>query len=107
MREVHIGGRDSPAHMLRRAGPRGSRSESTEPTTVFNSILERSSRSPAWTCCRNGPKNTPTGRTRYADFGPTLATEILLEKHDLRVGRETLRRWMVADGLWLSRLGSL
>jgi transposase len=22
-------------------------------------------------------------RTRYADFGPTLATEILLEKHDL------------------------
>jgi transposase len=41
--------------------------------------------------------------TRYADFGPTLATEILLEKHGLRVGRETLRRWMVADGLWLSR----
>ncbi|MDX6462558.1 MAG: hypothetical protein QOJ51_3806 [Acidobacteriaceae bacterium] len=38
-------------------------------------------------------------RTRYADFGPTLATEILLEKHELRVGRETLRRWMVADGL--------
>ena len=42
-------------------------------------------------------------RTRYADFGPTLATEVLLEKHELRVGRETLRRWMVADGLWLSR----
>jgi transposase len=42
-------------------------------------------------------------RTRYADVGPTLATEILLEKHDLRVGRETLRRWMVTDGLWLSR----
>jgi transposase len=38
-------------------------------------------------------------RTRYADFGPTLATEVLLEKHDLRVGRETLRRWMMADGL--------
>jgi transposase len=42
-------------------------------------------------------------RTKYADFGPTLATEVLLEKHDLRVGRETLRRWMMADGLWLSR----
>jgi hypothetical protein len=41
--------------------------------------------------------------TRYADFGPTLATEVLLERHDLRVGRETLRRWMMADGLWLSR----
>jgi len=42
-------------------------------------------------------------RTRYADFGPTLATEVLLEKHSLRLGRETLRRWMVAEGLWLSR----
>ncbi len=40
---------------------------------------------------------------KYEDFGPTLATEVLLEKHSLRVGRETLRRWMVAEGLWLSR----
>src|ERR1700688_4562479 len=38
-------------------------------------------------------------RTRYADFGPTLAIEVLLAK----VGRETLRTWMVEDGLWLSR----
>jgi hypothetical protein len=42
-------------------------------------------------------------RAHYADFGPTLATEVLVEKHAIRVGRETLRRWMVADGLWLSR----
>lgn len=42
-------------------------------------------------------------RSKYADFGPTLATEVLLEKHAIKVGRETLRRWMVADGLWLSR----
>ncbi len=42
-------------------------------------------------------------RTRYADFGPTLAAEVLFEKHNIQVGRETLRRWMVADGLWLSR----
>ena len=42
-------------------------------------------------------------RSRYADFGPTLATEMLLERHSIRVGRETLRRWMVAEGLWLSR----
>ena len=42
-------------------------------------------------------------KTRYADFGPTLATEVLLDKHQLRIGRETLRRWMVAEGLWLSR----
>jgi hypothetical protein len=42
-------------------------------------------------------------RSRYADFGLTLATEVLLDKHGVKVGRETLRRWMVADGLWLSR----
>lgn len=42
-------------------------------------------------------------KTRYADFGPTLATEVLLEKHELRLGKETLRRWMIAEGLWLSR----
>ena len=42
-------------------------------------------------------------KTRYADFGPTLATEVLLDRHELRVGRETLRRWMMAEGLWLSR----
>src|ERR1700710_732334 len=42
-------------------------------------------------------------KTRYADFGPTLATEALLDKHQLQVGRETLRRWMMAEGLWLSR----
>ena len=42
-------------------------------------------------------------RTRYADFRPTLGAEVLLEKHGIKVGRETLRLWMVADGLWLSR----
>ena len=42
-------------------------------------------------------------KTKYADFGPTLATEVLMDKHALRVGRETLRRWMMAEGLWLSR----
>ncbi len=42
-------------------------------------------------------------KTRYADFGPTLATEMLLDKHQLRIGKETLRRWMMAEGLWLSR----
>jgi transposase len=31
-------------------------------------------------------------KTRYADFGPTLATEVLLDKHQLQVGRRTLRR---------------
>jgi Helix-turn-helix domain len=42
-------------------------------------------------------------RTRYRDFGPTLATKVLRDQHALQVGRETLRRWMIEDGLWLSR----
>src|SRR5579875_1838462 len=42
-------------------------------------------------------------RRHYRDFGPTLATEALQERHGIRVGRETVRKWMVAEGLWLSR----
>jgi hypothetical protein len=42
-------------------------------------------------------------RSRYADFSPSLAAEVLFEKDGVKVSRETLRRWMVEDGLWLSR----
>src|SRR5215207_848004 len=42
-------------------------------------------------------------KERYADFGPTLAAEKLAEGHGCRVSRETLRQWMMADGLWLGR----
>src|SRR5258707_961418 len=42
-------------------------------------------------------------RSRYADFGPSLAAEVLFEKDGVKVSRETLRRWMAEDGLWLSR----
>ena len=42
-------------------------------------------------------------RDRYADFGPTLAAEKLTERDGVHVSRETLRKWMVAEGLWLSR----
>jgi hypothetical protein len=42
-------------------------------------------------------------KARYADFGPTLAAEKLLELHDITVSRETLRAWMVAEGLWVAR----
>ena len=33
-------------------------------------------------------------------FGPTLAAEHLASEDDLRVDGETLRRWMLAEGLW-------
>lgn len=42
-------------------------------------------------------------RESYADFGPTLATEKLAEEHGLKVSRETVRKWMVSDGIWLDR----
>jgi hypothetical protein len=38
-------------------------------------------------------------RSRYRDFGPTLASEKLAED-GLVVGVETLRRWLLAAGLW-------
>ncbi len=37
---------------------------------------------------------------RYADFGPTLAHEKLLEVHHLALSRETVRHLMIAEGLW-------
>ncbi|EMR7683804.1 helix-turn-helix domain-containing protein [Yersinia enterocolitica] len=40
-------------------------------------------------------------RQHYADFGPKLATEKLAERHGLRVSSETVRSWMIADGLWV------
>jgi transposase len=33
-------------------------------------------------------------------FGPTLAAEHLEEDHGIRIDPETLRRWMLAEGLW-------
>ena len=42
-------------------------------------------------------------RQNYRDFGPTLAAEVLLERHGVAVSRETLRKWMVEAGAWLSR----
>jgi len=42
-------------------------------------------------------------KARYADFGPTLAAEKLRENHACLVSRETLRKWMIEDGLWKDR----
>ena len=42
-------------------------------------------------------------RERYADFGPTLAVEKLSELHSFDISRETLRHWMIEDGLWTDR----
>jgi hypothetical protein len=39
-------------------------------------------------------------RQHYHDFGPTFASEKLAELHDLEVCPQTLRRWLIAEGLW-------
>lgn len=39
-------------------------------------------------------------RCHYSDFGPTLATEKLAERHHIHLSVETVRNWMTADGLW-------
>ena len=42
-------------------------------------------------------------RERYADFGPTFACEKLAELHGHRLSAETLRGWMIEDGLWQAK----
>ena len=41
-------------------------------------------------------------RERFADFGPTFACEKLAEQ-GLEIGPDTLRRWLIAEGLWQRR----
>jgi transposase len=36
----------------------------------------------------------------YEDFGPTFASEKLLQRQGIRVDHETLRRWLLAEGMW-------
>jgi len=42
-------------------------------------------------------------REHYSDFGPTFAHEKLVADHGVLFSVETLRQWMIADGLWESR----
>lgn len=39
-------------------------------------------------------------RERYADFGPTFAAEKLEEVEGIAISADTLRRWLIAAGLW-------
>lgn len=40
---------------------------------------------------------------RYADYGPTLAAEVLASEHAVAVNRETLRQWMSQARIWKPR----
>lgn len=39
-------------------------------------------------------------REHYADFGPTLACEMLRERHDVNISKEKLRQLMIDADLW-------
>jgi transposase len=36
----------------------------------------------------------------WHDFGPTFAAQQLAKRHQIQVGKETLRRWMIQAGMW-------
>ena len=39
-------------------------------------------------------------RTKYVDFGPTFLREKLMENHAITLSKETIRKIMIADGVW-------
>ncbi|MGH8649394.1 MAG: ISNCY family transposase, partial [Burkholderiales bacterium] len=39
-------------------------------------------------------------RAKYADFGPTLASEYLAKRDGIAVSKETLRQWLIEAGVW-------
>lgn len=43
-------------------------------------------------------------RERYSDYGPTLFSEMLAEHHQITLAAETLRQWLIAEGLWQRRV---
>ncbi len=42
-------------------------------------------------------------KERYFDFGPTFLKEKLFENHNVEVSRETLRKWLIAENIWLAK----
>jgi transposase len=40
----------------------------------------------------------------YNDFGPVLFSEKLSENHKIKVDHETLRRWLISEGLWQKKV---
>ena len=45
-------------------------------------------------------------RRKYEGFGPLLASEKLAESEGIELSDETLRKWLLAEGLWQKRRGS-
>ena len=43
----------------------------------------------------------------WHDFGPTFASQQLAKRHEIEVSKETLRKWMIAEGVWESKAGKI
>ena len=43
----------------------------------------------------------------WHDFGPTFAAEQLAKRHQIHIGKETLRGWMIEAGLWKSKVQTI
>jgi transposase len=55
------------------------------------------------TCEENKQNILAITRERYFDFGSTFLKEKLFENHDIEVSRETLRKWLIAENIWLAK----
>jgi len=44
-----------------------------------------------------------TKARQWHDYGPTLAAEELAADYDIRVSKETLRKWLIEAGLWKAK----
>jgi transposase len=42
-------------------------------------------------------------KAHYSDFAPKLASEYLLERHQIKIGKETVRKWMIEADLWKAK----
>lgn len=42
-------------------------------------------------------------KERYIDFGPTFLKEKILENHNYDISKETLRKWLIAEGIWIPK----
>jgi hypothetical protein len=42
-------------------------------------------------------------KTKYPDFGATLAGEKLAKLDGVKLSEETLRKWMIQEGIWKAK----
>ena len=42
-------------------------------------------------------------KRKYEDFGPTLASEKLFENEKIKISKETIRQWLIEEGLWTTK----